>query len=74
MFFGARGGSGFVQFVDTATNPFYAPFRGIVESPEVADGFTLAIPDPDRALRLRPAASGDQSPAPRDRLPSSTTL
>ena len=44
VFFDARGGSGFVQFVDRATNPFYAPFRGIVESPEIADGFTLAIP------------------------------
>lgn len=40
---GAREGNGFVQFISTITNPFYAPFRGIVDSPSV-DGFTIAIP------------------------------
>lgn len=44
VFFSARSSSGFVQFVDGITNPFYAPFRGIVASQEVADGFTLAVP------------------------------
>ncbi len=40
---GARSGNGFVQFISTITGPFYAPFRGIVDSPSV-EGFTLAIP------------------------------
>ena len=44
VFFSARGGSGFVKFVEGITNPFFAPFRGIVASQEVADGFTLAVP------------------------------
>jgi uncharacterized protein YggT (Ycf19 family) len=44
VFVGARQGAGFVQFVDAVTNPFYSPFRGIVASPEVAEGFTLAVP------------------------------
>ena len=44
VFFHASAGAGFVQFIDNVTNPFYAPFRGIVASPEVEGGFTLAIP------------------------------
>ena len=34
---GARRGAGFVQFIDAVTNPFYAPFRGILPS-ETVDG------------------------------------
>jgi len=41
---GARTSNGFVQFIDTVTNPFYAPFRGIVGSPTAEGGFTLVIP------------------------------
>jgi uncharacterized protein YggT (Ycf19 family) len=41
--FSARESAGFVQFVKSLTNPFYAPFRGIVPSPS-SDGFTLALP------------------------------
>jgi uncharacterized protein YggT (Ycf19 family) len=40
---GARSGSGFVQFINGVTYPFYIPFRGIVASPS-AEGFTLALP------------------------------
>jgi len=40
---GARSASGFVQFINGVTYPFYVPFRGIVASPS-ADGFTLAVP------------------------------
>lgn len=40
---GAREGNGFVRFITSVTGPFYAPFRGIVDSPSI-DGFTLAIP------------------------------
>jgi uncharacterized protein YggT (Ycf19 family) len=40
---GARSGSGFVQFIQTITDPFYSVFRGIVGSPS-AGGFTLALP------------------------------
>ena len=41
--FAARESAGFVQFVKSLTDPFYAPFKGIVASPS-ADGFTLALP------------------------------
>lgn len=41
--FAARNSADFVQFIRTITDPFYAPFRGIVPSPSV-DGFTLALP------------------------------
>jgi uncharacterized protein YggT (Ycf19 family) len=34
---GARRGAGFVQFIASLTNPFYAPFRGIVPN-ETLDG------------------------------------
>lgn len=41
--FGARENAGFFQFIRSVTNPFYAPFKGLVASPS-ADGFTLALP------------------------------
>ena len=41
---GAREGNGFVQFIDTVTDPFYSLFRGIVASPTAEGGFTLAVP------------------------------
>lgn len=41
--FAARESAGFFQFVKSITDPFYAPFRGIVPSPS-SDGFTLALP------------------------------
>jgi len=41
--FGARESAGFVQFINAISNPFYAPFRGIVPSPS-DNGFTLALP------------------------------
>jgi uncharacterized protein YggT (Ycf19 family) len=40
----ARSSAGFVQFIVTATNPFYSPFRGIVASPTTGDGHTLMLP------------------------------
>jgi uncharacterized protein YggT (Ycf19 family) len=42
--FAAREGAGFVQFIRNVTDPFYAPFRGIVASPTTPEGFTLAFP------------------------------
>ena len=42
--FAARQGNGFVQFVQSVTDPIYAPFKGIVASPTTAEGFTLALP------------------------------
>ena len=44
VFFHASTSTGFVQFIDRITNPFYSPFRGIVASQEIEGGFTLAIP------------------------------
>ena len=44
VFFSANSWASFVRFVDTITNPFYAPFRGIVASQTVAGSFTLAVP------------------------------
>jgi uncharacterized protein YggT (Ycf19 family) len=41
---GARSGSGFVQFVRGITDPFYAPFRGIVSSPTAEGGYVLVLP------------------------------
>lgn len=41
--FAAREGAGFFRFIKTVTEPFYAPFHGLVPSPS-ADGFTLALP------------------------------
>jgi hypothetical protein len=40
----ARSTAGFVQFVVTVSNPFYAPFRGIVASPRTDQGHTLLLP------------------------------
>jgi uncharacterized protein YggT (Ycf19 family) len=40
----ARRSAGFVQFIITVTDPFFAPFRGIVASPSVEGGFTLSLP------------------------------
>jgi uncharacterized protein YggT (Ycf19 family) len=40
--FNARESVGFVRFINSLTNPFYAPFRGIVAEPS-KDGFTLAL-------------------------------
>lgn len=42
--FAARQGAGFVQFINSVTNPLYAPFRGIVPSPRTEEGFTLMLP------------------------------
>ena len=39
----ARSTAGFVQFIVAVTNPFYSPFRGIVESP-TAGRHTLLMP------------------------------
>ena len=40
----ANSTSGFVQFIRLVTNPFYAPFRGIVASPTTDAGNTLVLP------------------------------
>ena len=40
----ARSSSGFVQFINGITYPLYIPFKGIVPSPTVEGGFTLALP------------------------------
>jgi hypothetical protein len=40
----ARKTAGFTQFIFTVTDPFFAPFRGIVSSPSVDGGYTLALP------------------------------
>jgi hypothetical protein len=40
----ARSSAGFVQFIVAVTNPFYAPFRGIVGSPTTDGGHTLLLP------------------------------
>ena len=40
----ARSSAGFVQFIVTVTNPFYAPFRNIVASPSTEAGHTLMMP------------------------------
>jgi len=40
----ARSSAGFVRFIVSATNPFYAPFRGIVASPSTEGGHTLLLP------------------------------
>lgn len=42
--FAAKQSAGFVQFINSITNPLYAPFRGIVPSPRTEEGFTLALP------------------------------
>jgi hypothetical protein len=40
----ARSGAGFVRFIVAVTDPFYAPFRGIVASPSTEGGHTLLLP------------------------------
>src|SRR6266850_7908143 len=40
----ARSSAGFVQFVVAVTDPFYAPFRGIVGSPTAEGGHILMLP------------------------------
>ncbi|MFN2529846.1 MAG: hypothetical protein ABR555_00980 [Pyrinomonadaceae bacterium] len=40
----ARSSAGFVRFVVAASNPFYAPFKGIVASPQTEQGHTLLLP------------------------------
>lgn len=40
----ARSSAGFVQFIRGVTDPLYAPFRGIVGSPSLEGGYTLALP------------------------------
>lgn len=40
----ASSTSGFVRFIRVITDPFYAPFRGIVASPSTDAGNTLVIP------------------------------
>ena len=40
----ARSTAGFVQFIVAVSNPFYAPFRGIVASPRTDQGHTLLLP------------------------------
>lgn len=41
---GAQAGNGFVQFINTLTNPFYAPFKGIVGSVSTESGNTIVFP------------------------------
>jgi uncharacterized protein YggT (Ycf19 family) len=43
-FIAARSNSGFVQFIVSLTDPFYAPFKSIVASPKIGDGHTLPLP------------------------------
>jgi YggT family protein len=40
----AKSSAGFVKFIVTLSNPFYAPFKGIVDSPRTDDGHTLMLP------------------------------
>jgi len=40
----AQSGNGFVRFINSITNPFYAPFKGIVSSPATEAGNTLVLP------------------------------
>ncbi len=42
--FAANNSAGFVQLIKNITDPIYAPFKGIVPSPSVEGGFTLALP------------------------------
>jgi uncharacterized protein YggT (Ycf19 family) len=42
--FAARQSNEFVQFIYAISEPFYAPFKGIVPSPTVEGGYTLALP------------------------------
>ncbi len=40
----ARRNNGFVQFIEAVTNPLYAPFRGITNTPTTPEGNSLALP------------------------------
>jgi hypothetical protein len=40
----ARSSAGFVRFIVAVTNPFYAPFKGILASPSTESGHTLMLP------------------------------
>ena len=40
----ANNNAGFVRFVKGVTEPFYLPFKGIVASPGLDNGVTLALP------------------------------
>ncbi|MEX2182221.1 MAG: hypothetical protein WD771_09285 [Gemmatimonadaceae bacterium] len=40
----AHSGNGFVRFIGAVTNPFYAPFKGIVASPTSEAGNTFVFP------------------------------
>jgi uncharacterized protein YggT (Ycf19 family) len=40
----ARSSAGFVRFIVAVTDPFYRPFRGIVNSPSTDSGHTLLVP------------------------------
>lgn len=40
----ARRSAGFTQLIFGVTDPFYAPFKGIVASPTAEGGYTLALP------------------------------
>jgi hypothetical protein len=40
----ANSSNGFVQFIESVTNPFYSMFRGIVPSPSAEGGYTLVVP------------------------------
>ena len=42
--FAARENNSFVQFLKAVTDPFYAPFRGIMPSISAEGGFTLVLP------------------------------
>lgn len=41
---GASSTSGFVKLIESVTNPFYAFFQGIVQSPSAAGGYTIVLP------------------------------
>lgn len=40
---GANQETGFVKFIVAISNPFFAYFRGIVDSPTVSGGYTIAL-------------------------------
>jgi YGGT family len=40
----ARSSAGFVKLVVAVTDPFYAPFKGIVSSPRLDGGHTVLVP------------------------------
>lgn len=40
----AQSSNGFVRLINGVTNPFYAPFKGIVSSPTTEGGNTLLVP------------------------------